>query len=602
MYKIQVLLFFWCLFCCLFLGTQAQDIQTFYLADNGGTTSCSSPEEACGSLIDVIPLIDNFEVDQVIVNVFPGFYNESNTNLVFPEVELVTIQKYDPNDDGGVVTFLGTNSEISIYSSVTIKDITFEQYNNFLTINSPTSESSIQLIHTTFVDISVLLTNIDKVSVILSDISMSTTDYTAKNYKLSLITPHDYLKSYPGSFSITGCSFNNLKYGDMIIWIESESIEIIDTDFTSSGRLGMSSTSGLIRGCSFYSPEGFNNISGYGGTKTSLYLEGVWNLDNINMGGYTEFPYLVDYWDSLSITIINSTPGRFTIRTTSMIAENCNFEGNISLQNGATISNSSLQKTGFENPQIYGQGQFINCTIYTFDVHGLWNFDKVQGSYINANLYSGSSLCPSSLYSVNISNSEFTRSEVTIKCTGTVNVFNSNFTECYSEDSGGAIYIIDATKVDIIDSYFNSNTAVSLGGALYVKSDWSQTMKVNLTGSTFYENNANMGGAIACTGKVSIQNPDDAIFTSNTARYSNSETSNIYCPVESDNIQASNSNSNDDTSLLWLWIVLGCFGIIFLILIIIVIIVITVVAAKYAKKYLKKNEFDIDIDIENEPY
>ena len=68
---------------------------------------------------------------------------------------------------------------------------------------------------------------------------------------------------------------------------------------------------------------------------------------------------------------------------------------------------------------------------------------------------------------------------------------------------GGAIFASDTKAVDVTNATFNTNTAASRGGALYVVGETS----VSVAATSFYENSANQGASVAAFGgsRVKIQ-------------------------------------------------------------------------------------------------
>merc|ERR1712137_1507816 len=326
-------------------------------------------------------------------------------------------------------------------------------------------------------------------------------------------------------------------------------------------------------------------------------LGGTWNFEESFMGGYTTFTGIITYVSELNLTMTNSSPGYFDIETDYFYADNCEFLGTIRAYH-FTITNSQMGSNWSTRPSLHGTGQISNSTVFQYDFYGSCDFHSATISHSTLQLSPYPSYYGNLPFyqRVNFTNSQFSyiADGVQIHDLG-VNIVNSNFSNCYSSDSGGALYITDAPDATIRDSSFTSNTAASFGGALFAQCDTNSVMTVDVKNNYFADNTANLGGAIACNGNVRFSNSDTNTFEGNVATYAGNQDPNIYClyseptPVTGD--------ENNSSSLTWLWVILGVLASV-IILIAISIAVICVIT--FVKKRRAKEEFDIEV--EENPY
>lgn len=99
------------------------------------------------------------------------------------------------------------------------------------------------------------------------------------------------------------------------------------------------------------------------------------------------------------------------------------------------------------------------------------------------------------------------------------NVSSSTFRDNDATGSGGAIYAYGFADTAIADSTFTSNTSDARGGAILIgdSDDNSHQMSLNITGSTFTDNQATDDGgaaAVSATGSTRIRN---SVFTNNSS-------------------------------------------------------------------------------------
>lgn len=77
-----------------------------------------------------------------------------------------------------------------------------------------------------------------------------------------------------------------------------------------------------------------------------------------------------------------------------------------------------------------------------------------------------------------------------------LNIYNSNFNNCYSEKNGGVIYFNNwEGKLYIKDSIFNNNKANKNGGIFDISGEnVLENAEIIIDGSEFINNEANLGG------------------------------------------------------------------------------------------------------------
>lgn len=104
-----------------------------------------------------------------------------------------------------------------------------------------------------------------------------------------------------------------------------------------------------------------------------------------------------------------------------------------------------------------------------------------------------------------------------------LNIKNCSFENCYLPNSygttgnyGGAIYVNG--NLIVIDSYFVNNTA-SKGSAIYLPYDGNIKWNMNITNSTFINNNASDEGSAIYTYSYGDLNIINSSFINNYARY-----------------------------------------------------------------------------------
>lgn len=130
---------------------------------------------------------------------------------------------------------------------------------------------------------------------------------------------------------------------------------------------------------------------------------------------------------------------------------------------------------------------------------------------------------------VNISNNSYFKENKATGAGGALAFFNKTGTNTISDstfegnstlsstlDGGGAIFLGAETKTTISNTIFKDNTSNSAGGAIATRAGDTSTATLDITGSSFKNNIAKNGGAIAhsSTGAMSIK---DTSFENNNA-------------------------------------------------------------------------------------
>ena len=282
----------------------------------------------------------------------------------------------------------------------------------------------------------------------------------------------------------------------------------------------------------------------YGGVisavNSNITVSGSYHNNGHNNGNYTAYGGVI-YLNN-SNAIIKSMDAYKNIATFGGLI----YSDNLS---NCSVINSSLIKN---------QAQNDGGMIYFYNSYSLNIIGSIIGTSNGDNYYGGNSAISGNggaLYLVNVSCVDIVDSSfdsnyasnnggaLSLVNVSHINISSSSFNSNYASNNGGALSLVNVSHINISSSSFNSNSANNdSGGALYAI---SISDNLNIWNSTFTNNNANNGGAIFmtnCTGNESIVSSS---FSSNHAI-----NGGAVCLVDIHNIDISTNNFGYfDTSL-----------------------------------------------------
>ena len=192
-----------------------------------------------------------------------------------------------------------------------------------------------------------------------------------------------------------------------------------------------------------------------------------------------------------AITITSAADGDVGSRA---LIYNCSFIGNSALHYLSTKVNA---ETGEERTVINGGsgGAIYSSQKSIFDIEDCEfvgnKAENIGGGAITATVSS----------KINIKNCSFTENAA----------IDVNGAEGGNAGTGGAIYVYNGTTLSVIESTFNTNTAVKNGGAVYATG-----AKTTIDNCSFDSNSASSGGAICTSVNSTVTN---STFNKNSASY-----------------------------------------------------------------------------------
>jgi hypothetical protein len=240
------------------------------------------------------------------------------------------------------------------------------------------------------------------------------------------------------------------------------------------------------------------------GVVSSLYIKDSRIRNNMS---YTSTPGIILNYSKLTLlnTTIqyhNSTSGALIYSQTGseVKADGCIFEYASATKGGGAVAafGSTLEFTGSVFQHLYSDTNSAGILLSALSYVTVYNCE-----FYNLTSKSDGSLFYSVASSITLHKSSFRQFEkvgISGNALDLLEIKSSHFIEG-AGDYGGAILCEECKQIYIIDTIFENNSALFLGGALYLTSSSNdEGIKYKIESSKFYYNTADMGGAIYIDG------------------------------------------------------------------------------------------------------
>ena len=204
----------------------------------------------------------------------------------------------------------------------------------------------------------------------------------------------------------------------------------------------------------------------------------------------------------IDVSIVNSKFTNLYYPGSGGVGAYISMDGNLNVEETIMQNITCYQGCGFYLSSPTGTSKFTNC----------YFVNNTAGSAGGGAIYlsSGSSAIDGSVFVNNVAGGD--GGAITAgNSVSSLSVTNSNFTQCQTDDDGGAIYVTGSLVVD--SSVFTSNVAEDEGGAIHA------TGSVSISNSKFIRNSATTEGGAFYTSASSTKpgSITKCVFSHNSA-------------------------------------------------------------------------------------